>query len=45
MPAGVEKMAVGRFLLYTTAGSLIWNVIWIVSGYQLGSNWESVEKY
>jgi membrane protein DedA with SNARE-associated domain len=45
IPAGVEKMAVGRFLLYTTAGSLIWNIIWIVSGYQLGSNWESVEKY
>lgn len=45
IPAGVEKMALGRFLVYTTAGSLIWNVIWIVAGYQLGSNWESVEKY
>ena len=45
IPAGVEKMAVSRFLLYTTAGSLIWNTIWIVAGYQLGSNWESVEKY
>lgn len=45
VPAGVEKMAVSRFLLYTTAGSLIWNTIWIVAGYQLGSNWERVEKY
>jgi membrane protein DedA with SNARE-associated domain len=45
IPAGVERMPVKRFLLYTTAGSLIWNVIWIVSGYQLGENWESVEKY
>jgi membrane protein DedA with SNARE-associated domain len=45
IPAGVEQMAVSRFLLYTTAGSLIWNTIWIVAGYQLGNNWESVEKY
>jgi len=45
IPAGVEKMAVSRFLLFTTAGSLLWNTIWIVAGYQLGSNWESVEKY
>ncbi|REK73175.1 DedA family protein [Aeromicrobium endophyticum] len=45
IPAGVERMSIKRFLIYTTAGSLIWNVIWIVSGYQLGENWESVEKY
>ena len=45
IPAGVEKMAVSRFLFYTTAGSLLWNTIWIVAGYQLGSNWEKVEKY
>lgn len=45
IPAGVEKMPVGRFLLFTTAGSVLWNTIWIVAGYQLGSNWERVEKY
>jgi membrane protein DedA with SNARE-associated domain len=45
IPAGVEKMPVSRFLLFTTAGSLIWNTIWIVAGYQLGNNWEKVEKY
>jgi membrane protein DedA with SNARE-associated domain len=45
IPAGVEKMSVTRFLVFTTAGSLIWNVIWIVAGYQLGSNWTKVEKY
>ncbi|GAA3519787.1 DedA family protein [Aeromicrobium panaciterrae] len=45
IPAGVERMAVSRFLIYTTAGSLLWNTIWIVAGYQLGSNWAKVEKY
>jgi membrane protein DedA with SNARE-associated domain len=45
IPAGVEKMAISRFLIYTTAGSLLWNTIWIVAGYQLGSHWTRVEKY
>lgn len=45
IPAGVESMSVRRFLLFTTAGSLLWNVIWIVAGYQLGSSWEKVETY
>jgi membrane protein DedA with SNARE-associated domain len=45
IPAGVERMSIRRFLLYTTAGSLLWNIIWIVAGYQLGSNWARVEKY
>ncbi len=45
IPAGVERMPLTRFVLFTTAGSLIWNVIWVVAGYQLGANWKSVEKY
>ena len=45
VPAGVEKMPVWSFALYTTAGSLIWNSIWIVAGYHLGENWENVDKY
>ena len=45
VPAGVEKMSVWSFALYTAAGSLIWNCIWIIAGYHLGENWENVEKY
>lgn len=45
IPAGVERMAVGRFLLYTAAGSLIWNTIFVMAGYLLGENWHSVEAY
>ena len=44
-PAGVEKMNFGIFLLLTTLGSLIWNSIFVVAGYQLGSDWEKVEPY
>jgi membrane protein DedA with SNARE-associated domain len=45
VPAGVEAMGIARFTLWTAAGSLIWNTIWIVAGYQLGSNWAKVEEY
>jgi membrane protein DedA with SNARE-associated domain len=45
VPAGVEKMNVWSFALYTTAGSLIWNSVFIVAGFKLGENWASIEKY
>lgn len=45
IPAGVERMPVGRFLLYTTLGSLIWNTAFIMAGYALGENWHVVEGY
>jgi membrane protein DedA with SNARE-associated domain len=45
VPAGVERMPVGRFLLYTASGSLIWNTVFVMAGYTLGENWHSVEGY
>ena len=32
-------MSLWRFLLYTTVGSLIWNSVFVFSGYALGENW------
>ncbi|MFG3703895.1 DedA family protein [Micromonospora sp. NPDC047670] len=45
IPAGVERMPIATFLLYTTLGSLIWNTVFIMAGYQLGEHWHSVESY
>ncbi|WP_298251745.1 DedA family protein [uncultured Arthrobacter sp.] len=45
IPAGIERMAVGKFLLLTTAGSLIWNSIFVLAGFYLGENWSIVEEY
>ncbi|MFC0531872.1 DedA family protein [Phytohabitans kaempferiae] len=45
VPAGVERMHVARFLLYTAAGSLIWNTTFVMAGYALGDNWHRVEEY
>jgi len=45
IPAGLERMPVGRFLMYTTLGSLIWNTVFVLAGYLLGENWRAVEPY
>ena len=45
VPAGVERMPRWRFLLYTLAGSGIWNTVFIVAGYQLGARYTEVEQY
>ncbi|MEU8246881.1 DedA family protein [Nonomuraea sp. NPDC048916] len=45
IPAGVERMPLGVFTALTTAGSLIWNTIFVLSGYLLGENWSIVETY
>lgn len=45
IPAGVERMPLARFLLYTALGSLIWNTVFVMAGYQLGDNWHTVESY
>lgn len=45
IPAGVERMPVAMFLMYTTLGSLIWNTAFVMAGYLLGENWHDVESY
>lgn len=45
IPAGIERMPVWKFLGLTTAGSLIWNCIFVMAGFYLGENWHLVEAY
>ncbi|MEJ3746021.1 DedA family protein [Actinomycetes bacterium KLBMP 9797] len=45
IPAGVERLPLPTFMLLTTLGSLIWNTIFVLAGYQLGENWARVEEY
>lgn len=42
IPAGMSEMAMGKFLLYTTAGSAIWNSVLLIVGNKVGENWESI---
>lgn len=45
IPAGVKRMPMATFLIFTTLGSGIWNAILIGAGMLLGANWALVEKY
>ena len=45
IPAGVERMHLGLFLLLTLIGSGIWNSLFIVLGFVLGENWTVVEAF
>lgn len=45
IPAGFRRMPLGRFTLYTAAGSAVWNIALVGAGYLLGERWESVGDY
>ncbi|MCO5214991.1 MAG: DedA family protein [Thermomicrobiales bacterium] len=45
IPAGLRKMPLSTFMLFTTIGSLVWNSILVTAGYLLGDNWDHVEQY
>ncbi|MBF2639778.1 DedA family protein [Listeria welshimeri] len=42
IPAGMTKMKMSRFLVLTTAGSLLWNTILIGLGALLGESWNEI---
>jgi membrane protein DedA with SNARE-associated domain len=45
IPAGARRMPWWEFVLFTGAGSLIWNTVFVAGGYALGSRWGMVEQY
>jgi membrane protein DedA with SNARE-associated domain len=45
IPAGIERMPMATFLLYTSLGSLIWNAVFVVAGYLLGEHRRVIEDY
>lgn len=45
IPAGARRMPWWEFVLFTGAGSLIWNSVFVYGGYALGSRWGLVERY
>ncbi|MDJ1509606.1 DedA family protein [Listeria monocytogenes] len=42
IPAGMTKMKMSRFLILTTAGSLLWNTVLIGLGAMLGESWSEI---
>ncbi|MED1607862.1 DedA family protein [Cytobacillus kochii] len=45
LPAGMAHMNFLVFLILTTAGTLIWNIVLVLIGAAVGESWESVVGY
>ena len=45
VPAGIEMMPLAPFLIWTTAGSLIWTLLLTVAGLLLGESYSNVELW
>ena len=45
VPAGVELMPITPFLIWTTAGSLIWTLLLTTTGFYLGDNYRNIEQW
>lgn len=45
IPAGISKMPLLPFLIYSTAGSIVWVSLLTYAGYLLGENYEQVGSY
>lgn len=45
IPAGIAKMNLTTFLLYTTIGACAWNMILAYFGFYLKQNWNTVRDY
>lgn len=41
-PAGVARMPLGKFILYSTLGALPWSIALVYAGEQLGANWTNI---
>lgn len=44
-PAGIAKMNIWKFSLYTVLGSFPWCVALVYVGYRLGAHWEEIRAY
>jgi membrane protein DedA with SNARE-associated domain len=45
IPAGMSGMKFPMFLVFTTIGTLIWNIILVLVGAAVGESWESIVEF
>jgi membrane protein DedA with SNARE-associated domain len=45
IPAGVAKMRLWRFMLFTSLGAFVWMVVLTALGYFIGNNIDEIKKY
>jgi len=45
VPAGIELMPIGTFILWTSLGTIIWVTILTYAGYVFGENYQNISLY
>ncbi|MDP4104725.1 MAG: DedA family protein [Bacillota bacterium] len=45
LPAGIARMSLSKFLIYTAIGSVIWSSILTYVGYVLGKNYDKIQNF
>ena len=45
LPAGLFHMGRIRFLIWTTGGALIWNILLVGGGWLLGARFREIDRY
>jgi membrane protein DedA with SNARE-associated domain len=43
-PAGVARMNLGKFVVYSTAGAFLWSMLLVQAGVILGENWVEIRE-
>jgi membrane protein DedA with SNARE-associated domain len=41
-PAGVARMRISTFIIFSTAGAFLWSCLLVYAGTVLGANWEQI---
>ena len=45
IPAGIAEMSITRFLIYSTLGTMLWNLALASLGFMLGENYAKVAEF
>lgn len=45
IPAGIAKMSMNKFVVYTFVGATTWNLILLYAGFKLGEHWDKIHEF
>ena len=45
IPAGIARMSLQKFVIYTFIGATMWNLILLYAGFKLGEHWDKIHEF